>query len=47
MGSGQDGYIKGLNLTLTNPSTNKPVYYVSVKATNGAGMMSSNAKTSK
>jgi hypothetical protein len=32
----KDIYISNLALTLTNHTTKSPVYYVSVKATNGA-----------
>ena len=36
----KDIYISNLALTLTDPTTKFPVYYVSVKATNGAGLES-------
>ncbi|KAJ8321023.1 hypothetical protein KUTeg_002610 [Tegillarca granosa] len=41
MGDQQDMYIDNLNLPLTNISTKSPVYYVTVKAVNGAGLESS------
>ena len=36
----KDIYISDLTLTLTDHTTKSPVYYVSVKATNGAGLES-------
>ena len=33
----EDGRIEGLNLTITNQETKKPVYYVTVRSRNGAG----------
>jgi hypothetical protein len=36
----KDIYISNLALTLTDPTTKSPVYYVSVKATNGAELES-------
>ena len=46
LGLAEDGYISGLSLTLTDKVTLQPVYYVTVKAINGAGK-SSTTKTSK
>jgi len=41
MGLSKDGYIDNVDLALTNVTTNTPVYYVTVKAVNGAGKESS------
>ncbi|XP_077992165.1 uncharacterized protein LOC144446291 [Glandiceps talaboti] len=40
MGINRDGYIDGLELELYDETTNQPIYYVSVKAENGAGELS-------
>ncbi|KAI8518956.1 hypothetical protein Bbelb_022130, partial [Branchiostoma belcheri] len=40
MGSEEAGYINGLSLTLTNWGSKTPVYYVTVKARNGANSFS-------
>ena len=42
--SGQ--YISGLNLELTNQTTRSPVYYLSLRARNGAGVVNSSPKVS-
>ena len=39
-GTEQDGYIDNVTFTLTDVVTDLPVYYVTVKAVNGAGMVS-------
>ena len=39
-GSDTDIYIKGLTLTVSNETAHYPVYYVSLKAINGAGQES-------
>ncbi|XP_046562951.1 uncharacterized protein LOC124271844 [Haliotis rubra] len=39
-GSDKDKYMDGLTLTVTDPDTMTPVYYVSVKASNGADLTS-------
>ncbi|XP_046574117.1 uncharacterized protein LOC124282192 [Haliotis rubra] len=39
-GSDRDKYMDGLTLTVTDPDTMTPVYYVSVKASNGANFTS-------
>ena len=46
MGSASSQYISGLSLELTNITSKSPVYYVSMKAENGAGILSSQAVTS-
>ena len=40
-GTDVDRFIGGLNLPITDPETNSPVYYINVVAVNGAGMQSS------
>ncbi|CAG2251012.1 unnamed protein product [Mytilus edulis] len=40
-GAENDLYIQGLSLDVTNLTTHKPVYYVSIKAENGAQLFSS------
>ncbi|CAH1258771.1 JAG1 [Branchiostoma lanceolatum] len=42
MGPAIDGYIEGIDLQLTDLNTNTPVYYVTVLAKNGAGLLSQN-----
>ncbi|CAH1783352.1 unnamed protein product, partial [Owenia fusiformis] len=42
MGSGTDGYLDNLNLLLFNDFTKGPLYYINVKARNGAGEFSKN-----
>ncbi|XP_078578634.1 uncharacterized protein LOC144863382 [Branchiostoma floridae x Branchiostoma japonicum] len=42
MGPAIDGYIGGIDLQLTDLDTNTPVYYVTVRAENGAGLLSQN-----
>ncbi|KAI8510725.1 hypothetical protein Bbelb_116410, partial [Branchiostoma belcheri] len=42
MGPAIDGYIGGIDLPLTDLDTNTPVYYVTVLAENGAGLLSQN-----
>ena len=37
MGSSTDGYLDGLKLELTDADTGLPLYYITVKASNGAG----------
>ncbi|KAK3788402.1 hypothetical protein RRG08_044436, partial [Elysia crispata] len=46
MGTRTSAYIDSLSLSVTNTGTGTPVYYVSVRATNGAGM-TSGARTSR
>lgn len=46
VGSASSQYISGLSLELTNITSKSPVYYVSMKAENGAGILSSQAVTS-
>ena len=46
MGEETDGYIGGLSLQLTGPS-NTPVYHVSVRAVNGAGVTGSSMTSSR
>ncbi|GFR58918.1 protein jagged-2 [Elysia marginata] len=46
IGTRTSAYIDGLSLSVTNTGSGTPVYYVSVRATNGAGMTSS-ARTSR
>ena len=41
MGLSKDGYIGNVNFALTNVTTNTPIYYITVKAVNGAGKQSS------
>ena len=45
-GTDVDRFIDGLDLAITDPETNYPLYYISVVAVNGAGMQSS-IKTSR
>lgn len=40
VGKEQDRYISGLNLQLTDNNTDIPLYYVTVRAYNGAGNVS-------
>ena len=47
VGGETDGYIGGLNLQQTDSATSLPVYYVSVRATNGAGAVSSPMSSNK
>ena len=37
MGLSRDGYIDNVKLALADVLTNSPVYYITVKARNGAG----------
>lgn len=46
VGSESSQYITGLNLELTNIDAKTPVYYLSMKAENGAGILSTTAVTS-
>eukprot|EP00058_Branchiostoma_floridae_P003027 XP_002588515.1 hypothetical protein BRAFLDRAFT_79470 [Branchiostoma floridae] len=46
LGSGRDGYIGNLNLQVTNKTTNSPIYYLTVKAKNAAGIFSRNITSS-
>lgn len=46
VGAASSQYISGLSLELTNITSKSPVYYVSMKAENGAGILSSQAVTS-
>ncbi|KAI8516746.1 hypothetical protein Bbelb_053270, partial [Branchiostoma belcheri] len=46
VGPETDGYVGNLNLQLTNKTTNSPVYYLTVKAENGAGGFSRNITSS-
>lgn len=46
VGAESSQYITGLALELTNTTTKTPVYYVSMKAENGAGILSTQAVTS-
>ena len=41
MGLSKDGYIDNVDMALTNETTNTPIYYITVKAVNGAGKESS------
>ena len=45
VGLSRDEYIGNVNLTLTDKTTNSPVYYVIVKAKNGAGKESNVASS--
>ena len=40
MGTEREGYIDNIQLELTNSTTESPVYYITVKAVNGAKMAS-------
>lgn len=46
VGAESSQYITGITLELTNTTTKTPVYYVSMKAENGAGILSTQAVTS-
>nr|XP_006817933.1 PREDICTED: uncharacterized protein LOC100377080 [Saccoglossus kowalevskii] len=46
MGSKRDGYVDELSLQLYNTAANGPVYYITVKAENGAGSMSESLTSS-
>jgi hypothetical protein len=46
VGEESSQYITGLNLELTDIKTKTPVYYLSMKAENGAGILSTTAVTS-
>lgn len=46
VGAESSQYITGIALELTNMTTKTPVYYVSMKAENGAGILSTQAVTS-
>ncbi|XP_078697384.1 uncharacterized protein LOC144925295 [Branchiostoma floridae x Branchiostoma belcheri] len=46
VGPETDGYVGNLNLQLTNKTTNSPVYYLTIKAENGAGGFSRNITSS-
>lgn len=40
MGTAVSGFMDGLSLELTDEDTGTPLYYISVRATNGAGELS-------
>ena len=40
MGVENEGYIDNITLALTNSTTDSPMYYITVKAVNGARMVS-------
>lgn len=46
VGTESSQYIGGLDLELTNQTTRSPVYYLSVRARNGAGVVNSSPKIS-
>ena len=46
VGTESSQYISGLNLELTNQTTRSPVYYLSLRARNGAGVVNSSPKVS-
>ncbi|KAI8486030.1 hypothetical protein Bbelb_361300, partial [Branchiostoma belcheri] len=46
VGPETDGYVGNLNLQLTNKTMNSPVYYLTIKAENGAGGFSRNITSS-
>ena len=47
VGGETDGYIGGLTLQRTDSATSLPIYYVSVRAINGAGAVSSFMSSNK